>query len=110
MTYLQFWGKAGGGRTGEPAWHPNAYHSLDVAASAEALLLASPRKLELVARLLGTSPVNARRLIVCLIALHDIGKFASNFQKKVPELPLFGIVVLSENSTQSTCYRFDVGG
>jgi CRISPR-associated endonuclease/helicase Cas3 len=83
--YLQFWGKAGGERIGEPAWHPNAYHSLDVAASAEALLLASPRKLAMLARLLGTSPDNALRLIVCLIALHDVGKFASNFQKKVPE-------------------------
>ena len=58
--YLQFWGKAGGVRIGEPAWHPNAYHCLDVAASAEALLIASLRKLDMLARLLGTSPDNAR--------------------------------------------------
>ena len=86
IDYLQFWGKAGGVRIDEPAWHPNAYHCLDVAASAEALLIASPRKLAMLARLLGTSPDNARLLIVCLISLHDVGKFASNFQKKVPGL------------------------
>ena len=60
IDYLQFWGKAGGVRIGEPAWHPNAYHCLDVAASAEALLIASLRKLDMLARLLGTSPDNAR--------------------------------------------------
>jgi CRISPR-associated endonuclease/helicase Cas3 len=83
--YLQFWGKAGGVRPGEPAWHPNAYHCLDVAAVADALLIASPRKLVALSSLLGTSPANARRLLVCLIALHDIGKFACSFQKKCPE-------------------------
>jgi CRISPR-associated endonuclease/helicase Cas3 len=83
-AYLSFWGKAGGELNEEPSTHPLAYHSLDVAACADALLLAHPRTLAKVAGLLGTSSDNARRCIVALIALHDIGKFADAFQWKVP--------------------------
>jgi CRISPR-associated endonuclease/helicase Cas3 len=84
-AYLQFWGKAGGARQGEPAWHPAAYHNLDVAAVADVLLQSNPRKLAQMALLLSTSPDSARRTLVALIALHDIGKFADAFQRKVPE-------------------------
>ena len=83
--FLQFWGKAAGARFGEPATHPAAYHGLDVAASAGALLDAHPRRLAQLGRLLGTSSQNAHRLICALIALHDIGKFAEAFQGKVTE-------------------------
>ncbi len=48
------------------------------------MLEQNPRKLALMARLLGASPDNARRVFVALIALHDIGKFAEAFQCKVP--------------------------
>ena len=80
--YSYFWGKAAGALDGQPAWHPLAYHSLDVAAVADALLQRQPRKLAHLARLLGTTSDNARRLIVCLVALHDVGKFANAFQCK----------------------------
>lgn len=83
--YLMFWGKARGAREGEPATHPVAYHGLDVAAAANALLEAQPRILSRMAQLLGTTPCNARRLLVMLMALHDIGKFADAFQRQVPE-------------------------
>lgn len=83
--YLHFWGKAAGGLEAQPAWHPLAYHSLDVAAVADALLKRQPRKLAHLARLLGTPPDDARRLIVCLVALHDVGKFANSFQCKSEE-------------------------
>jgi CRISPR-associated endonuclease/helicase Cas3 len=96
-SYLLFWGKAGGVQNDEPAWHPNAYHCLDVAAAADTLLLASPRKLVMIAQLLGTSPDNARRLLVCLVALHDVGKFASHFQNKVPEAWPTGVLGAIEN-------------
>jgi len=80
--YLTFWGKAGGVRTGEPAWHPLAYHSLDVAAVADVLLRANPRRLAAFAGLLGTTIDSARAFLVALIALHDLGKFAAPFQAK----------------------------
>ena len=83
--YLLFWGKAGGELPGEPGWHPAAYHNLDVAAVAGVLLDVNPRRLARMARRLGTSPANARQLIVTLIALHDVGKFAEAFQCKVQE-------------------------
>ena len=84
-NYLSFWGKAGGVRPEEPAVHPVAYHGLDVAASAEALLAVNPRMLARIADLLQTTRENARRTVVGLIALHDIGKFASAFQCMVPD-------------------------
>lgn len=84
--YINFWGKAGGASSGQPAWHPVAYHSLDVAAVAEALLDQDPCRLATLAALLGTSSENARRFLVCLVALHDVGKFSRDFQAKCPEL------------------------
>jgi CRISPR-associated endonuclease/helicase Cas3 len=75
--FLAFWGKARP-TTGEgPRWHPNAYHSLDVAAAAEALLAAGVTR--------PPSPWQARgheAAIVALIALHDLGKFSRPFQAK----------------------------
>src|SRR5690606_25708950 len=85
-TYLNYWGKAGGALGGQPAWHPLAYHSLDVAAVAEVLLDQNPRRLGTLAALLGTSSENAQRFLVCLVALHDVGKFSRDFQAKCPEL------------------------
>lgn len=77
-----FWGKAAGARDSEPHSHPLVYHCLDVAAVAEALLVQHPRRLDAFAALLRTTPVNARRVLVALIALHDVGKFAEAFQCK----------------------------
>lgn len=84
-SYLDFWGKARGSLPGEPATHPAAYHGLDVAAAADALLTANPRILMRFSTLLGTPPENARRCLVALVALHDIGKFSDAFQSMVPE-------------------------
>jgi CRISPR-associated endonuclease/helicase Cas3 len=69
-------------RQGEPLSHSIAYHSLDVAAVADVLLRHNPRKLQAMVRLLATSPDNARRFLVSLIALHDVGKFSAAFQAK----------------------------
>src|SRR5262245_49250232 len=81
--YLRFWGKASADlRSGEPPWHPVAYHCLDVAAVADKLLKANPKTRRAMARLLTTSPDNASRLLVALIALHDVGKFSAAFQAK----------------------------
>lgn len=83
---LAFWGKA---QPHDPEatvrWHPVAYHLLDVAAVAEAILQARPLAAGTAARLLELSPDDARRLLVLLTALHDLGKFAPAFQAKAPE-------------------------
>lgn len=84
VPYLEFWGKARGELPDQPAWHPNAYHCLDVAAVAWVLLEAFPRQLRLLARLLETTPDNLKGLLVAAIALHDIGKFGAAFQLKAP--------------------------
>lgn len=82
---LQFWGKAGD-VDDDLAWHPVAFHSLDVAAVADAILEARPLTLARGACLLGLDPSIARQLLVMLIALHDLGKFGIAFQVKRPDL------------------------
>jgi CRISPR-associated endonuclease Cas3-HD len=86
---LQFWGKTDKsehhGRQ-EHEFHPLAYHLLDVAACADAILDANPVRLGFLADLCEIEPDKLRRTLVCLIALHDLGKCASGFQGKVPEL------------------------
>ena len=91
LPCLNFWGKAGGVIGDERSWHPIAYHSLDVAAVADALLTVNRRKLGVMADLLGTSRYNAHRFLVCLIALHDVGKFSKHFQAKSPEARVLSV-------------------
>lgn len=79
---LGFWGKAQPEPEAACGFHPVVYHLLDVAATADVLLGARPLALARGARLLGLDPDAARRLMVALIVLHDIGKFAPKFQAK----------------------------
>ena len=110
--YLRFWGKAGGFLGSEPMWHPVAYHSLDVAAVADALFEAHPRRLETLAGLLQTDFDNARRFVVCLVALHDVGKFSKRFQAKAPEAWLKSVQsVLGDHVPPATShYGHDADG
>ena len=88
-TLLEFWGKTDtseGYAGGEYDFHPLAYHLLDVAACADAILDANPARLKFLADLCETEPETMRRALVCLIALHDIGKCARGFQGKAPDL------------------------
>jgi len=77
---LEFWGKARPSENAEHSWHPVAYHLLDVAASADALLSMRPVTRARAASLLGLPQDDAHNLLVAMIALHDIGKFAPQFQ------------------------------
>jgi len=79
---LEFWGKARPTEGDEPAaWHPVAYHLLDVAACADALLRSRPVTRARAAWLLGMPEHDAHALLVAMIALHDLGKFAPRFQR-----------------------------
>jgi hypothetical protein len=86
---LQFWGKTARSENRarqEHEFHPLAYHLLDVAACADAILDANPSRLRFLADLCEIESEKLGRTLVCLIALHDIGKCARGFQSKVPEL------------------------
>ncbi|WP_186454981.1 CRISPR-associated endonuclease Cas3'' [Nitrospirillum amazonense] len=81
-----YWGKAQPRPDAVQSWHPVAYHSLDVAAAMAALLDVRPAWLAAVAAALNLSPEACRQRLVLAAALHDLGKFAENFQCKVPAL------------------------
>jgi CRISPR-associated endonuclease/helicase Cas3 len=77
-SYLPFWGKARGGV------HPLWMHSLDVAAVGYELAGIRPRTLAALSERLGWEVQDLQALWTFLLALHDIGKFALQFQAKVP--------------------------
>lgn len=81
-----YWGKARPRGNGGPSWHPLAYHSLDVAAVMSAMLKARPAWLLAVAIRSSLTLEEARLRLLLASALHDLGKFADNFQQKVPDL------------------------
>ncbi len=83
-----FWGKASPDdvRGIGIAFHPLAFHALDVAAVAECLLDDFPGLVEMFAHTTGASREVVRCFIIRLVALHDIGKYCRGFQAKVPAL------------------------
>lgn len=83
--YMPFWGKAQPIEPGSIAWHPLVWHSLDVAAVAEALTERDASIATDLAQRSGCDFASARRLLISLAALHDLGKFSIGFQAKVPE-------------------------
>lgn len=87
MLTQSFWGKARPLREDQDVtWHPLPFHSLDVAAVAETLLRKNSRLRASLTRLLGMSSEEESVSVVCyLIGLHDIGKFAKQFQAKEPK-------------------------
>lgn len=91
---FSYWGKADPNYPGEPKWHPNVYHSLDVAAVAAVLLDSKVYDLAPIARHLGVSHEQVRALVLFFVALHDLGKFARAFQLLRPDLP---VVLDSQN-------------
>jgi len=65
---------------GQPETHPSAFHMLDVAAAAEALLLAQPDRLSRLSAAFAAGNSDALlRSLTFLIAVHDLGKFTSPF-------------------------------
>ncbi|MBV7315797.1 CRISPR-associated helicase Cas3' [Shewanella sp. NIFS-20-20] len=84
-SYYQYWGKANksfdqaGGN-----FHLLAYHSLDVAAVGKALIDEQRPLTFDIAIFLDIPPKQVQELVVLFLALHDLGKFASAFQKLIP--------------------------
>ena len=77
---LRFWGKErrrGSDLDGD--YHPAAYHCLDVAASAHALLSANTLLRSRLAEALGIPESDTLSLVTAWAALHDVGKFSAPF-------------------------------
>lgn len=107
---LRYWGKAEP-KGGPVAAHPLVFHSLDVAACASIYLERHPTLLAQFAVWFGLGIESARGVLIFLLAVHDIGKFAENFQNRVPELVAdhFETVLASSNSrlrhdTVASCF------
>ncbi|MBD0274089.1 MAG: hypothetical protein ICV73_19440 [Acetobacteraceae bacterium] len=67
------------------AWHPAAFHGLDVAAVAQVWLEAHPDAAAPSARAGGWETAAWMRAVPFLVALHDAGKFSRAFQAKAPD-------------------------
>jgi CRISPR-associated endonuclease/helicase Cas3 len=83
MDFFLFWGKSRQAADGQTEIHLLACHLLDIAAVADVLLERFPKRLERLAALLNADPCALRGLLVRLAALHDLGKFHPDFQRKV---------------------------
>jgi CRISPR-associated endonuclease/helicase Cas3 len=84
-SLTSFWGKARPpAERPSPSYHPLIFHSLDVAAVGRALLSRWPDLAAGLAAALGLEVEAATALLVRLLALHDLGKFARRFQAKSP--------------------------
>ena len=79
MLYFRYWGKAKP-EEGADSCHLLPYHSLDVAAVGWFLLAPERPLTQHLSRQLGLSPDVLRRLLVFLLGVHDLGKFARAFQ------------------------------
>lgn len=82
---MNWWGKARPGEDQTVRWHPLAWHLLDVAASARALLQARPQLCQRGAELLQCSEEQVQHIAVSAALLHDVGKFCASFQWKASE-------------------------
>src|SRR5579885_2708718 len=86
MGLFAYWGKTDSKNQTEIAFHPLAYHSLDVAACGRILLERRPDWLK---RLSASSGINGPVFIpwaTFLLAIHDLGKFSDGFQNQIPSL------------------------
>lgn len=78
---VNLWAKTS--RHNDDRWHPLVLHMLDVAASAEAILIREPESTRTrIAAVLGLEWEQARPWLLFLIACHDLGKACLGFQCK----------------------------
>lgn len=80
-SLTNLWAKTS--KRGDDQWHPLILHMLDVAASAEAILLREPESTRTrIGAILGLQWELARPWLLFLIACHDLGKACPGFQCK----------------------------
>jgi CRISPR-associated endonuclease/helicase Cas3 len=92
LTYIlsNLWAKTD--REDSGRWHPLVLHLLDVAASADAVLMREPESFRLMlGACLGMPWPQALPWILILIACHDLGKACPGFQCKWPGAPATGL-------------------
>lgn len=86
----KLWAKTG--RNGEFRWHPLILHMLDVAASAEAILMREPESTrKRIAACLGLEWEDARPWLMMVMASHDLGKACPGFNRKWQDAPETGL-------------------
>ncbi len=83
-SYYPYWGKT----REDGRYHLLVYHCLDVAAVGEAFLEANPLVLARIAQMLKLDQQSCLQYILLFLLLHDVGKFARQFQNLKPELLL----------------------
>ncbi len=70
-------------RSGNMRWHPLILHMLDVAASADSILVREPETTrKRMAAIIGMNWEHARAWFLLLMAYHDLGKACPGFQCK----------------------------
>lgn len=84
-SFFRFWGKASA-IDQAVAWHPLAYHSLDVAACGHVLLGSRATWRTDLAEATGLSHRDLTAWFSFLLMLHDLGKFGLGFQAKQPDV------------------------
>jgi CRISPR-associated endonuclease/helicase Cas3 len=90
QVLTKLWAKTGNDSSAQ--WHPLLLHMLDVAASADAVLVREPESTRnRMGAVIGLDWEGARPWILLLIACHDLGKACPGFQCKWPEAPATGL-------------------
>lgn len=82
-AYMNYWGKADSATN---RWHPLVYHMLDVAAVARKTISSNIVFCRNWSDQLDLKHEELLDIIAWIAAIHDLGKFASDFQCKIPEL------------------------
>lgn len=86
---------------GAARWHPLVLHLLDVAASAEAILMREPKATRMrMAACLGMEWEDARPWLLLLMACHDLGKACPGFQCKWPMVSITGLRIPRSPNTR----------
>jgi len=84
-SYFKYWGKAKNGPEKDGAdYHLLPFHCLDVAAVGAELLAPEKPLTKDLAKFLEVTPLQLHNIVSFALSLHDLGKFASAFQKLYP--------------------------
>jgi CRISPR-associated endonuclease/helicase Cas3 len=107
-NYFQYWGKARRDITQPGAdFHLLAYHSLDVAAVGARLLEPQKSLTKDLASFLDLTPEQLQVIFAFALSLHDLGKFASAFQKLYPNTSAQLLKPICRKEYDGRNYRHD---